>query len=172
MITLGALWLGLAWALDRRGHARPRAGARFDAIVVLGCPGRQALERRVRLAARLFQLGHAPRVVTTGGVTRGHEAEAVIAAQGLALLDVPPAAIVVEDRSLTTLENARFTRALVPGARSVLLVSDTFHLPRARILFRRHFDHVAVAGTEGSLRARARGALREVPTFVLYAALG
>lgn len=172
MIAVGVLWLGLAWALDRRGHVQPPAGTRFDAIVVLGCPGPQALARRVALAARLFHLGHAPRVVTTGGVTRGSEAEAVIAARGLARLGVPVEAIVVEDRSLTTLENARFSRALVAGASSVLLVSDTFHLPRARILFGRHFDHVAVAGTEGSLRARARGALREVPTFVLYAALG
>jgi uncharacterized SAM-binding protein YcdF (DUF218 family) len=52
---------------------------------------------------------------------------------------VPPEAIVVTDRVTNTAEEAAAVAALLAprGARSVLLVTSAFHVPRARALFER-----------------------------------
>lgn len=178
-MPLALAYLGAAWALERRGRSLPPAGSRFDAIVVLGCPvapdggPSPALVRRAALAARLFHLGHAPRVVTTGGSTRARSpAEAVALARLLHELGVPRGAVVVEDRSRTTEENARFARRLLPDAERVLIATDAFHVPRACLLFRRHFDHVSGAGAVGSAWARTRGAVRELPAAIVHALVG
>jgi uncharacterized SAM-binding protein YcdF (DUF218 family) len=83
------------------------------AIIVLGAPlspDGQLSElggERVRAAAELWRRGGAPRVVVSGGVTRGAvRSEAAVMADGLVALGVPRQAILVEEQSLTTAENA------------------------------------------------------------------
>jgi uncharacterized SAM-binding protein YcdF (DUF218 family) len=134
--------------------------------VVLGCAvhrgGRPSpsLARRARLGATLYRAGRAPRIVFTGGVGRHPPSEARVAcaAAGLA----PSEGVLLDERSTTTGENAREARRLLPGARRILVVSDAYHLPRARRVFARRFAEVATAGTVGRLDGRARGATREV----------
>jgi uncharacterized SAM-binding protein YcdF (DUF218 family) len=139
----------LARALERplavRGDADAigeMAGERLDAIVVLGAPlhadrPSEALAERIAAAAALYAEGGAPRVVPTGGVTRGaRRAEADVMAEELVRHGVPVDAITVEDRARTTAENAAFVAALLGDAR-VWLVTQPFHARRARWLFRR-----------------------------------
>jgi uncharacterized SAM-binding protein YcdF (DUF218 family) len=111
----------------------------LDAIVVLGAPLRNdaltpPLAERVEAAAALYHAGGAPRVVATGGITRGaNRSEAAVMAERLVALGVPD--VIVEERSRTTAENATETaRLLGPGA--VWIVTQPFHGRRAARLFR------------------------------------
>ena len=115
-----------------------------DAIVVLGAPlsprGELTpiLDERVAAAAALYRAGAGRYVVASGGTTQGApRAEADAIAQGLRAAGV--ADVLVENRSLTTAENARFTAELLAahGARTVWLVTQPFHAKRAALLFRR-----------------------------------
>ena len=90
--------------------------------------------------------------------------------QQLALgLGVPPSACLLEEESRTTRENARFTAQLLRarGIQQVLLVSDGYHLPRARMLFRREGIAVLPVASSRELTRRQRlsAALRELIAF-------
>jgi uncharacterized SAM-binding protein YcdF (DUF218 family) len=144
VVALGALTfgvLGLAFAVDRFGQ-RDRA-RRAPAIVVLGARVAEggapsgALQARAERAAELYRQGLAPLVVFSGGVGRFPPAEA-LAARDLALsLGVPPSACATEEGSHSTAENAAFTARLLRsrGLSEAILVSDPYHLLRARQYF-------------------------------------
>jgi len=115
-----------------------------DVIVVLGAglrldntPG-PALTRRALHAAHLWQRGLAPVIICSGGKpgTRTR-AEADACAELLRADGVPPKAIIQEDQSRSTEENAIYTKAIMDahGWRSVIIVSDNYHLFRANHLF-------------------------------------
>jgi uncharacterized SAM-binding protein YcdF (DUF218 family) len=177
---LGAWCLGALW-LDRTGGP-PEAGARFDAIVVAGCrvgPDGQpspALARRVRQAVGLAKSGVAPRVIFTGGTGGFPPAEAVAAARFAVSLGLSESAIILEDRSTSTEENARFARlaaaeAGIPAER-VLVVTDRYHTFRAQRVFQRYFPEVTATGTTPRLDVRVHGAFREVLAIAGYAVMG
>lgn len=125
-----------------------------DAIIVLGGgmeaaspPLREFADLgpaadRVWHAARLYRAGKAPFILTSGG--NGDwgppiASEAAAMAEFLADMGVPADAIVVEGRSRTTAENARYSRELASArnARHILLVTSAWHMPRAIW----HFEH-------------------------------
>jgi uncharacterized SAM-binding protein YcdF (DUF218 family) len=124
---------------------------RFDAIVVLsgGAAGKGTLRpsdqlsglslERTLCGADLFAQGVAPRLIVTGGEATvfGSGPIEAIEMKRLALrLGVPEQAIVVEDRSRTTYENAVGVKRLL-GHASILLVTSASHVPRAVGLFRK-----------------------------------
>ncbi|MCC7359862.1 MAG: YdcF family protein [Anaerolineales bacterium] len=117
-----------------------------DAIVVLGSrvyPGGEpgpSLMRRAEHAAALYAQGLAPLIVCTGGQgDPSVPSEAAVACGLIAAQGVPAATLLLEDQSHSTEENALYTAALLTprGARRVIVVSDSFHLYRAQLLFRR-----------------------------------
>jgi uncharacterized SAM-binding protein YcdF (DUF218 family) len=123
---------------------RPSASAADpDAIVVLGCAldrsgaPTPALERRTRHGVALHRAGAAPFLVLSGGGPHPRS-EAAAMAEIARAAGIPEAAILLEDRSRNTFENAAFTVPLLVerGATRVVLVSDFYHLPRARLMFR------------------------------------
>lgn len=174
--SLGVLYLATAAYLDRRG-AREAPEGPFDAIVVLGCRVRPdgtaspALARRARHAAALYRRGLAPVVVLTGGVGTHPPSEARAAAVVARAEGVPAEALVLEERSTSTEENAREAARLIDAER-VLVVSDAYHAFRAERVFRRYFRSVVAVGSHGSRSVRIRGALREVTAVAAYALLG
>ncbi len=91
----------------------------------------------MRVAISLYQARVAPLLVLSGGGRRAMpEAEAM---RQLALAGgVPASALMIEPRSQTTLENATETAKLlaVTGQEAVILVTDSYHALRARLLFR------------------------------------
>ena len=178
LLLIIGVWAAGAYALDQYGQRRPAARERYDAIVVLGCRVRPdgspsfALARRTRLAVELYEAGHAPLLVFTGGVGDFPPSEAEAAARLAREFGVPGKAIHLEDASTSTEENARMA-ATQTAARDVLLVSDAYHLARARLVFARYFPgRVDVAGSLGVRSQRIRGALREVFAISAYALLG
>ena len=132
----------LARALERPLHiADPLEPA--DAIVVLGAPLGPGgaltaiLAERADAAATLYRARAGKLVVASGGVTqRAPRAEAEAIAEALVARGVPD--VIVEARSRTTDENARFVAELLAphAARRVWLVTQPFHGRRAARLFR------------------------------------
>ena len=145
LVTLVAVAWGVsaagvvAWG--RRDHAQPA-----DAIVVLGAAqygGRPSPVLRARLdhAIGLWRRGLAPTLVLTGGTGFGDTtSEAAVGRRYAMRRGVPDSAIVLERWGRTTSESLRAVAALLaaqPGAASVILVSDPFHMLRLSILARR-----------------------------------
>ncbi len=115
-----------------------------DVIVVLGAGLRadnlptSALMRRSNHGAALYRAGLAPAVICSGGFPRGRtRSEADVCRELLEQQDVPREAIIIEDRSRSTEENALYTRAIMDerGWQTALVVSDGYHLLRANWLF-------------------------------------
>ena len=154
----------LAWRIDREGRRAVPSGA-FDAIIVPGClvhPDGQpsgALSRRVAWGVELWREGRAP-VLVMSGRGRGGRPEATVMAELARRAGVPEEALRVEDRSMTTVENARFSRAVVDGER-VLIATDTTHARRCARLFGAEFQHVVATGVPMAPRSRIRMAVRE-----------
>lgn len=125
--------------------ALPRA----DAIVVLGggggyrWMGRPDVDAydlegsRIAAGARVWLAGRAPLVILSGG-GEGDNTEARKMAAAIQALGVPRAALILEEQSESTSDNARFTARLAERGDllSVLLVTSSLHMPRASLQFR------------------------------------
>ena len=140
VLTCGVL--GIAFVVDRFGQ-RERAGA-SDAAVVLGArvlaggvPS-GALQARTEQAVSLYQRGLVRRLLFSGGVGVHPPSEASVMRALAVRLGVPEEACVLEEGSHSTEQNARYSAELLRGlgARSVVVVSDPYHLLRARQYFR------------------------------------
>ncbi len=138
-----ALWVAGLAIID--GYGQQDRAQPADVIVVLGSrvyPGGRpgpTLTRRTRRAVALYQRGLASTLICSGGWGTNPPTEAE-AACGLAqTLGVPASAIILEDRSHSTEENALYTAAIMRahGWTTVIVVSDGFHLYRTEMLFRR-----------------------------------
>jgi uncharacterized SAM-binding protein YcdF (DUF218 family) len=133
----------LVIVIDQFGY--PDRAQRADVIVVLGSqvfPGGRlgpALERRAQHAAVLYKRGLADNIICSGGVGENPPAEAMVACGRMIDLGVPKAAILYEDRSHSTEENAAYSAAIMRehGWQSAILVTDGFHLLRSTVMFQR-----------------------------------
>jgi len=108
---------------------------------------------RILFAVELFRAGKVRRLLISGGNlpwTGGTEPEAEIIRNILVSCGIPAEAILTEDASRTTAENARMVAALWPalGASSALLVTSAAHMPRALATFRRAGLPVIPAATD------------------------
>ena len=132
-----------------------------DAIVVLGnrpptdAAGHVMPEtrRRVERGVALFHAGLADTLVMTGGPAPHGRVEAEVMRDLALSLGVPAEAVRVEPRSTDTIENARYTVALLCEGEalcfpSVIVVSTPYHLERAGHLFACAGARVQLAGTE------------------------
>ncbi|MYD10780.1 MAG: YdcF family protein [Chloroflexi bacterium] len=115
-----------------------------DAIVVLGAgllrdgrPG-WALTRRSLHAADLWRAGIAPYIICTGGQAESFpRSEAAACRELLRGRQIPASAILVEELSRSTEENAIYSKRVMQtmNIADVVLVSDDYHMLRASWLF-------------------------------------
>jgi uncharacterized SAM-binding protein YcdF (DUF218 family) len=153
----------------------PSRPHRYDIGIVLGAgldpAGRPsaALRRRVAHAAALYGAGRLGMLLMTGGRPRRGITEAEVMRRLAEETGVPAAVIVTEDRSRDTLENALRCRAVIArrGWRSVLVISDAYHLPRAMFTFHR-LGVVADGDAVPGARPTAALLLREAAARVVY----
>ena len=130
------------------------------------------LRLRAECGAKLFLDGKVGGVVASGGVGRHGPSEAQVIRRICVDMGVPEAAIRVEDQSRTTLENLRFSQPLLRDPTGpVVIVSDLYHLPRARMVARRL--GMRAWGAHPGLRGRnplryIKLSLREVAAFAWY----
>jgi len=115
-----------------------------DVIIVLGAGLREdgrpgpALTRRTRHAAALWHDGIAPLVLCTGGQSEYYpRTEAAACREILLAAGLPDEAILTEERSRSTEENAIYSKRLLDDLRlsRLVLVSDSYHMLRAGWLF-------------------------------------
>ena len=143
----------VAW-LESQHHAMPiSAYPKAEAIVVLDgsianlqwprSEEEEVGDSRLLPVVRLFRLGKAPLVVVTGGIpyrdrygkVRSHAEDM---ASFLVEWGIPRSAILLEDRSRNTQENAEMTAQILQERknRSILLVTSAFHMRRSTAIFR------------------------------------
>ncbi|MEN3203397.1 MAG: YdcF family protein [Atribacterota bacterium] len=102
---------------------------------------------RVYRAFLLYQETGLPILVSGGRLTKNQERpEAEIAWEVLETLGVPSQDVILEARSRTTWENARYSTAILKslGIRSFYLVSSEVHLPRALFAFRQWYPEATI----------------------------
>lgn len=138
LLMVGAVGLlaltGLMLAVGARDEARPA-----DVIVVLGA-GEVGTERRAAHGVARYHEGIAPWLLCSGGYRhRNGMSEAELCASLARQAGVPPSAILLEPESRTTEQNAQHAAQIMRerGWRSAVVVSDGYHLLRARWLFER-----------------------------------
>ena len=120
-----------------------------DAIVVLGGGSYAWLHRaeirledlensRLATGARAWFSGRAPIIILSGGRGGNGRSEAALMAVAMARVGVPSSALMLEERSRDTHDNALFTAELARqhDIRRVLLVTSALHIPRASYWFR------------------------------------
>lgn len=150
-----------------------------DAVVVLGggitpvpldwpYPDLAGGADRVWHAARIYQAGKVPRVIISGGRLpwlgeRTAEAEAM--RQFLIDLGVPEDALLLEDQSRNTHENAIYTAQLLQerALDRVLLVTSALHMPRALATFRAAGVNAVPAPTDFEVIPEPSHLLRWLP---------
>ena len=142
-VVVVALWLLALGAVIAWG-SRDRAKA-SDAIVVLGAAqywGKPSpvLKARLDHAVALYRRGLAPHVVLTGGVGVGDTtSEAAVSRKYVMGAGIPDSVILLETTGRTTRESLRSVANMLQSRheRTVILVSDPFHMLRLDILARR-----------------------------------
>ncbi len=171
--TMALVWLWL-WSMPVTSHwlasqiegqfsQVPMASVpHAQAIVVLGGtvspPSGRSTEinlgraGRVWYAARLFHAGKAPLVLLSGGGDLERQAFSEARAMAIFMHDlgVPAQALVLEETSRNTRENAAFSAALLKarGIDNILLVTSALHMPRALALFKAQGLEVTPAPTD------------------------
>lgn len=149
LLLLALLWLaGVAAHIVYVGE-RDQAGdpaVRADAIVVLGAAAYDSrpspvFEERIRHGIDLFERGHAPVLLFTGGYggSGARFAESEVGRDYAVRAGVPAEAILIETLSRNTHDNLFQARALLRARdRSrMIVVSDPLHMARALRLCRR-----------------------------------
>ena len=139
-----------------------------DAIVVLGAglsrngrPG-WALTRRSSHAADLWHQGLADTIICTGGIADNQSrSEAEGCLEVLVRNGVPVSAVLLDHESRSTEENAIFTQEILEqnNLNSLIIVSDSYHLFRARYIFESvGLDDISLSPVSSSL-------IRGYPTY-------
>ncbi|MEL6640368.1 MAG: YdcF family protein [Pseudomonadota bacterium] len=123
-------------------YANPIDPPAADVIVCLGAgvdaQGNLdlAASARALTCADLYAAGAAPRVHFTGGNdTPGAPSGGQAMANAAFAAGLPAAATSVEHHSRSTLQNALFSIPALTDAKSIVIVTDAFHLPRSALSF-------------------------------------
>jgi uncharacterized SAM-binding protein YcdF (DUF218 family) len=173
----------LLGALEGEYPIRPAAELPVaDAVVVLGgvteppIPPRRTVEvgagfDRLLHGMRLLREGRGRYLVLCGGSIpqlTGAEMTEAVQMRNLALeWGVPSAAILLEEQSRNTYENALYSRILLEerGLEQILLVTSAAHMRRAAACFRRQGLEVVPAPADVRVVARPLSPARLLPTL-------
>lgn len=153
---------------------------RVDAIVVFGAAeyvGHPSPIYRARLehAYELFERGLAPLIITTGGSGKDPKfSEGQVGRDYLAKLGVPDVNLIAETQAGDTEQSAQRVAVILEAneLKSALLVSDAYHLYRAKRMMEREGITVYISPRPDSIPKTVWGrwlaALREAVSYVLY----
>jgi uncharacterized SAM-binding protein YcdF (DUF218 family) len=156
-------------------EARP-----VDAIVVFGAAeyaGHPSPVYRARLdhAYQLFEQGMAPLIITSGGSGKDPKfSEGQVGRDYLSKLGLPDVNLIAETQADDTEQSARRVAVILEAneLKSVLLVSDAYHLYRAKRMMENQGVNVYVSPRPDSIPKTFSGrwlaALREAFSYALY----
>jgi len=116
-----------------------------DAIIVLGAAiNTPSLYNRTLDGLKLYNQGWAPVMVLTGGVDYPKSIPEAVYMEKVILQNastVPD--LILEENANSTYQNIVNSKALIPQDKSIIIVSDSFHLARAVLMAKREgFDPV------------------------------
>lgn len=126
------LFVGLPYYLAPQGKL-----AKTDAIVAIS--GGETTSRALG-AVKLYDEGYAPTIIFSGAAEDPASESNAAAMRTIAMMhDVPKSAILVEEDSVDTYENAQNTARIIKdhNISSIILVTSPYHQRRASIEFRR-----------------------------------
>ena len=83
-------------------------------------------------------------------------------------LNMDPNVFVLEKSSKSTEENAEYAKGVLPNSKSVLVVSDSYHILRSEKVFGRYFENVEGVGRVPIPSVRIKGSLRELAALLAY----
>lgn len=145
-----------------------------DAIIVLGAAiNSNAARSRALEGLRLYEEGKASVIVASGGkIAESDISEAQFIKKVIGKNTDKNPIIILEDQSGNTYENIKNSRAKLPDAKSVIIVSDSFHLARGVILAKRFgFETVSWSSPDESYYGLAELRyyyLREMAALIGY----
>jgi uncharacterized SAM-binding protein YcdF (DUF218 family) len=150
-----------------------------DCILVFGAAeyyGKPSPVFRARLdhAYRLFREGMAPFIITTGGAGDPKYSEGEVGRDYLLSLGVPEADLIAETQADNTDESTQRAAVIMRrnGFDSVLLVSDAYHMFRAKRMMQRQGFTAYISPRPESVPktiwGRFLAASREAFSYVLY----
>ncbi len=153
-----------------------------DAIVILGAAvypsGKPSptLIRRVEWGIELLKRGEAQWLLASGGAGGREPSEAQVMRRIAVERGIPYQHILLEERAESTWENARECAKIIreQGWRQVILVTDSYHLPRSLLAFRAFGVNATPClicrGHSGTTtRTTLLHYLRELPAIPYYA---
>jgi uncharacterized SAM-binding protein YcdF (DUF218 family) len=153
-----------------------------DCIIILGCqvrgetPSRFLIERTDK-AIELYNNGYAKYIIASGGKGPGEDiSEAEAMRRYMLSKGIDESAIIMEDKSASTLENLHNSKAIMDkmGLGNAVVISNKYHLKRASVMAKR-------AGIEGCYAGifvpryilnEIMGFLREIPAITRLYILG
>jgi uncharacterized SAM-binding protein YcdF (DUF218 family) len=179
-VVLGIVGLLLVTAAQVMHQASLDQDRPADAIVVFGAAeyvGHPSPVFRARLdhARGLFERGMAPLIITTGGAGNDPKfSEGQVGRDYLAKRGIPDVNLIAETQGTDTEHSARRVAVIMDAnnLKSALVVSDAYHLYRAKRMMEREGIMVYTSPWPDSvpktLSGRWLAALREAVSYLLY----
>ncbi len=129
--------------------------------------------RRVGGAGEYYRQGLITRkIILSGGTGSGNKlSEAQVMKREALKQGIPSAMIFTEDESHSTLENLRFSQPLAKDCKSVVGISDKYHLARIDLLARRlDWDNFSTVPVQGSPTKdfERQSVIREIIAYTYY----
>lgn len=141
-VALGAFLVGtvilvMAGLRDQLGHAD--VGLVLGSKVDLDGTPSPRLCARLDRTLELFRIGYFPLVIASGGIGKEGYDEALVMRDYLVAHGIPKERIIMDSAGTTTFASAKNTLQIVRRQKlsSVLVVSQYFHIPRARMALER-----------------------------------
>jgi vancomycin permeability regulator SanA len=136
VVVVGVLDIGVVFGF---ATYRPGLPEKVDAVVVLGAAiYSPAIINRTLTALDLYKQGKVDVMVLSGGKIADRDiSEAGYMKKVIDKNSEGSVSVLIDDKSSSTYENIHNTRSLLPEAKSLIIVSDSFHLARAVILAKR-----------------------------------
>lgn len=160
---LAAIYGLTSVALRRGGY--PKATGRYPYVLVLGAKVKRdgtptrALRYRLDVAVDYAaRYPHVQVIVSGGQGFDENHTEASVMKRYLTEQGIDAARITEEERSTSTYENILFTRKLLPEMTHVTIISNDYHLERAKVLAKRQGLKVDTLGakTPGGIQRKVR----------------
>ncbi len=115
----------------------------YDTLIILGYPAKDdgtpsaILRTRLDRGIELYKSGVAPMIIVSGGAAHNFYIEAEVMHGYLLENGIPESKVIQDQISLSTIDNAENCANLMEmyELKTALLVTSSFHAPRAKLLF-------------------------------------
>lgn len=115
------------WALAK---GRNNIGVVLGAAVWSDNQPSPTLSGRVDKAIELYKRGYINKILLTGSNAPGEDSEAAVALDYANLLNMDTSKIIIEEGTTSTTEQIKYIKNNISGYSSIVVISDSYHLPR------------------------------------------